>query len=247
MASYVLLKSSVAYICEVEGCGRRFSVKSNLRRHRKVHKTDAHSPRSANCRDSNRSAYSDFLEDTDTGHLDGRNNNPDRKSPYGETDYFGPYRQITHDTKDEVEPSPFQRQVREHPVKSPSGSAAIEMNSIAVTESIMLEQSRLHSDLEQTEFYATGSDFWTSRSTRPRRDSVDSLSSSMNSSLHGKATFDPQEQEPAFRDSLSRSSVDFGDSSRGLPPPPVETGKKHSFECDICGNTIRVARRLEWQ
>ena len=111
----------------------------------------------------------------------------------------------------------------------------------------MLEQSRLHTDSEQPELYTAESDFWTSRSTRSRRDSVDSLSSSMNSSLHGKATFDPQEQEPAFRDSHSRSSVDFGDSSRGLPPPPVEIGKKHSFECDICGNTIRVERRLEWQ
>ena len=102
-------------------------------------------------------------------------------------------------------------------------------------------------DPEQTQVYTTASDFWTSRSTRPRRNSMDSLSSSMNSSLHGKATFDPEEQEPAFCDSNSRSSVDFGNSPRGLPPPPVEIGKKHSFECDICGNTIRVDRRLEWQ
>ena len=101
-------------------------------------------------------------------------------------------------------------------------------------------------DPEQTQVYTTASDFWTSRSTR-RRDSMDSLSSSMNSSLHGTATFHPEEQEPAFRDSNSRSSVDFSDSPRGLPPPPVETGKKLSFECDICGNTIRVDRRLEWQ
>ena len=100
---------------------------------------------------------------------------------------------------------------------------------------------------EQPQLDTTASDFWTDRSTRPRRDSVGSLSSSMNSSLHGKSTFDPEEQEPAFRDSNSRSSVDFGETPRGLPPPPVEIGKKHSFECDICGNTIRVDRRLEWQ
>ncbi|KAI0400517.1 hypothetical protein F4802DRAFT_601910 [Xylaria palmicola] len=31
------------FCCEVEGCGRHFSVVSNLRRHRKVHKTDAKS------------------------------------------------------------------------------------------------------------------------------------------------------------------------------------------------------------
>jgi uncharacterized Zn-finger protein len=31
------------FCCEVEGCGRHFSVVSNLRRHRKVHKNDAKS------------------------------------------------------------------------------------------------------------------------------------------------------------------------------------------------------------
>ena len=117
------------------------------------------------------------------------------------------------------------------------------------------ERSQLHTtgslvlgtDPERSQTYMTESDFWTNRSTLSRRDSADSLSSSMNSSLHGKVTFDPEEQEPAFRDSNLWSPVDFGDSPRGLPPPPVEIGKKHSFECDICGNTIRVDRRLGWQ
>ncbi|KAH6661869.1 hypothetical protein B0J14DRAFT_554677 [Halenospora varia] len=31
------------FLCEVEGCGRRFSVVSNLRRHRKIHKGEARS------------------------------------------------------------------------------------------------------------------------------------------------------------------------------------------------------------
>lgn len=34
---------SLAFACEVEGCGRHFSVVSNLRRHRKVHRGDARS------------------------------------------------------------------------------------------------------------------------------------------------------------------------------------------------------------
>lgn len=33
----------LAFFCEVEGCGRHFSVVSNLRRHRKVHKNDVKS------------------------------------------------------------------------------------------------------------------------------------------------------------------------------------------------------------
>lgn len=37
------LKLLPAFCCEVEGCGRHFSVVSNLRRHRKVHKNDAKS------------------------------------------------------------------------------------------------------------------------------------------------------------------------------------------------------------
>ena len=33
-----------AFACEVDGCGRHFSVVSNLRRHRKVHKNDGETP-----------------------------------------------------------------------------------------------------------------------------------------------------------------------------------------------------------
>ena len=88
-------------------------------------------------------------------------------------------------------------------------------------------------------------DFWTGGLTTRRRGSVDSRSSSMNSSLHGYATFDSEEQEPAFHDHHSMSSsADFGER---LPPPPVELRQRISFECDICGNTVKVDRRRDWQ
>jgi hypothetical protein len=35
---YVLTRYFIAFACDVEGCGRHFSVVSNLRRHKKVHK-----------------------------------------------------------------------------------------------------------------------------------------------------------------------------------------------------------------
>ena len=93
-----------------------------------------------------------------------------------------------------------------------------------------------------------GTDFWTGGSTTRRRGSVHSLSSSMNSSLRGSAAFDPEEQKPAFYEQHSRSSsADFGERSRGLPPPPVEIRQKISFECDICGNSVKEDRRRDWQ
>ena len=210
-----------------------------------MHKPDAQS--AAGSSDGDWSAYSTGSQDCDIGNLGAGKANPDRESPDGKTDYPAACTQIMHDANGEPESPPFRRQVKEHPLKLPRGSAAIDMNNIAKRKMTRSGESTLETDPERSQLSTTGSDFWTSRIARPRRDSVDSLSSSMNSSLHGKATFDPEEQEPAFRDSNSRSSVDFGDSPRGLPPPPVEIGKKHSFECDICGNTIRVDRRLEWQ
>ena len=92
------------------------------------------------------------------------------------------------------------------------------------------------------------SSFWTGDSPRRRSGSVHSLSSSRNSSLHGYPTFDPEEQDPVFMKGSQRSaSTDFGTTSPGLPPPPIELDQTQSFNCDICGSTIRVKRRLEWQ
>ena len=156
------VKSSIAYSCSFQGCGRRFSVITNLRRHRsKVHKGERPLP--------NVSPSENYA--TEDEHCD----------PYVE--------QVVAD-----------------------------------------------------------SDFWTGGYTHRRRSSVHSCSSSMNSSLHGYAAFDPEEQEPAFYDQHSRSSsADFGERSRGLPPPPVELRDRRSFECDICGMTVKVNRRRDWQ
>ena len=152
------VNSLIAYSCNFQGCGRHFSVMSNLRRHRRIHKSDR--PLS----------YESPQESSDE-HCD----------PYvGQT------------------------------VADPN--------------------------------------FWTGGLTTRRHGSVDSRSSSMNSSLHGYATFDPEDQEPAFYDHHSMSSsADFGERSRGLPPPPVELRQRISFECDICGNTVKVDRRRDWQ
>lgn len=112
-----------------------------------------------------------------------------------------------------------------------------------------LNQSETVSHVEQRDIYTPGPDFWTGGHTPRRRGSMKSRSSSMNSSLHGYATFDPQEQAPVFLDSHSRSSADFGNTSRGLPLPPLpmQKGKKLSFECDACGVMVQVDRRLDWQ
>ena len=85
------------------------------------------------------------------------------------------------------------------------------------------------------------SDFWTGRTPR------ESPLSSINSSLHGRPAFDPQEQNPTFLTDHRRGSSGSLNMSPALPPPPVELGKVLSFDCDICGRSIKVARRLEWQ
>lgn len=85
------------------------------------------------------------------------------------------------------------------------------------------------------------SDFWTGGSRRQ------SPASSMNSSLHGRPTFDPQEQNPTFLINHGRNSSASLVTSPALPPPPVELGKVLTFDCDICGQKVQVERRLEWQ
>ena len=90
-------------------------------------------------------------------------------------------------------------------------------------------------------------DFWSGGSQTSRPASAHSRSSSMNSSLHGRPVFDPQEQNPTFLGTYSAPAVCNAPSSRALPPPPVELGKIKTFNCDICGQSIQVKRRLEWQ
>lgn len=85
------------------------------------------------------------------------------------------------------------------------------------------------------------SDFWTGGSRRC------SSSSSMNSSLHGRPSFDLHEQNPTFADMHSRHSSADLDAPPTLPPPPVKLGKDLTFDCDICGQTIQVERRRQWQ
>ena len=77
---------------------------------------------------------------------------------------------------------------------------------------------------------SSSSDFWTGRT--PRESPV----SSINSSLHGRPTFDPEEQNPTFL-MISPS----------LPPPPVELDKVSTFDCNICGQKVQVAMGLKWQ
>ena len=90
--------------------------------------------------------------------------------------------------------------------------------------------------------------FWTGSNQGHHSGSVHSRSSSMNSSLHGYPTFDPLEQDPVFTKGGQRSaSADFGTTSPGLPPPPVNLNQCKPFDCDICGKLVWVVRRLEWQ
>ena len=90
-------------------------------------------------------------------------------------------------------------------------------------------------------------DFWTRRRQSSRPASVHSRSSSMNSSLRGRPAFDPQEQDPTFASDLPDSKIDRTGPSPVLPPAPVELGRVTTFNCDICGQEIKVKRRREWQ
>lgn len=100
-------------------------------------------------------------------------------------------------------------------------------------------------------------DFWTARRPSRRSSSVRSYSSSRNSSLHGSPMMDSSYQSPVFPTvSLEREHADAPDQSRGLFPAPIDWGlpqsldykrKKFSFDCEICGELVRVNRRREWQ
>ena len=85
--------------------------------------------------------------------------------------------------------------------------------------------------------------FWQGGCPRRRPSSADSLhsrSSSMNSSLHGSGKLIAVQ-------SNNRMSGYDPETTRGLPPPPVDISEQKCFECDICGEPIQVRRRREWQ
>ena len=92
--------------------------------------------------------------------------------------------------------------------------------------------------------------FWRGGTHSHRSGSVLSYVSSVNSPLHGSSIFDPEEQDPHFQTqdrSSSTRSGSFSREARGLPLPPVGLSEKVAFDCDICGQTIQVNRRLDWQ
>ena len=98
-------------------------------------------------------------------------------------------------------------------------------------------------------------DYWTGGSPRYRTKSVGSRSSSKNSSLHGSPKFCYQKQYQNIGYFASKPSYSYY-SSPSLPPPPVKLSKSHpskrkakklSFDCDICGERVKVDRRRQWQ
>jgi len=98
----------------------------------------------------------------------------------------------------------------------------------------------------------------------------------MNSSLHGYPIFDPHDQsmnpfdfgkvrsptsssllKVGFPEKLSHIGVDefyppdaspslFKEEKMMLPPPPVKLAEGSAFDCDICGENIKISRRREW-
>ena len=90
-------------------------------------------------------------------------------------------------------------------------------------------------------------DFWTRGSQSLRAASVHSRSSSMNSSLHGRPVFDPEEQDLAFASKLPALKTGNTGPSRALPPAPVELDRVTLFNCGICGKKKEAKRRLGWQ
>ena len=93
-------------------------------------------------------------------------------------------------------------------------------------------------------------DFWAGVTSSYRSGSGLSHMSSANSPLHGSSIIDSEERDPHFqtRDrNPSYRSGSFSREARGLPLPPIELTKNLAFSCDICGRTVRVDRRLDWQ
>lgn len=266
------------YACEAEGCGRHFSVVSNLRRHRKVHESNRRSEHDAS------GTPNDSLVDS-KAHLNGSasecHSNPfPKRLPMVENCLSQRTQEncvdegslvadgVTCQAEDEELPNALIRpQYISHDLAIGMSDLDTALNwldhekkSDKHIEAAWRDLSPRNNDFttlrniyqaEDTshipENYSS-SEFWTGESRGRRPSSIRSYSSSRNSSLRGDSAFDPQEQGPTFHPTSSRSSsFDFDGVSPGLPPPPAEIGKKLSFMCDVCGDTIRVDKRRQWQ
>ena len=109
-----------------------------------------------------------------------------------------------------------------------------------------IERSRGVGESEPSDL--PGENFWTGQEPRRRAESVHSVSSSRNSSLHGYEVYNPEDQSLAVPPQRSASSsASLSSMSPALPPPPVDIKKRQTFICDICGELIGVKRRREWQ
>lgn len=134
--------------------------------------------------------------------------------------------------------SPAYRFMRNYSFTSPNSETVSSMRIQQEAELQLMPPPNTHSQ----------SDFWTGGSQSYRPPSTRSRSSSMNSSLHGSSQFDPGEQNPEFFCKVvGSSSVSISNVHTGLPAPPVKLGKQLTFECDICGNMVKVKKRREWQ
>ena len=90
-------------------------------------------------------------------------------------------------------------------------------------------------------------DFWTGARTRPR---ALSRHSSRNSSLRDTPLLsaDPFEQSLVFPAQKSEcSSCEPYPVRPSLPPPPKGIKGNVAFECELCGDTIKISPRLQWQ
>lgn len=111
-----------------------------------------------------------------------------------------------------------------------------------------------HKPQSPYEFHRAGSASSLNIWSGSRRGSLTgSVVSSMNDSLHGYEVFDAEEQNIASPISILAhtnargSGSGAGVSGFRLPPPPTPLGKLSSFECDICGETVRIKRKREWR
>lgn len=144
---------------------------------------------------------------------------------------------------------PLPTDLQQRPRRESKSSRALADSDAAPFENFgLMDPDLLCSSREPTLAQSSASDFWTGGRSNDGAKSVHSRSSSRNSSLHGRPKFDPQDQNPTYlSDDQRRSSNSFSSESRGLRVPPIELGKQSHFRCDICGQTVWVNRRLEWQ